>query len=96
LRSARGETDAYAALRVCLPFLAGLFDFGSWSLEGTQETLRIELAGFARTPPSLHDWLSGVIEHAARSGGRPYRVTVARANVETGEGSIGFVATLSV
>jgi serine/threonine protein kinase len=93
LRSVRSQSDGYAALRVSLPVLAGLFDFGEWSLESTQDSLRVEASGFFRTPLSLHDWLAGVVEHAVRSTGQPYRLTLSRPSSEAEEGPIQFVAT---
>ncbi len=92
LRSARNQANGYAALRAVLPILSGLFDFGRWSLEGAPESLRIEVTGFARTPPSLHDWLAGVIEHAARSTGRPYRVAVKRGSADAEDAAVEFTA----
>jgi len=94
LRSVRHQADGYAALRAALPILAGLFDFGQWSLDGVPEALRVEATGFFRTPPSLHDWLSGVIEHAARSTGRPYRVAIRRGTGDAEDAPIEFSATL--
>jgi hypothetical protein len=94
LRTARSQADGYSALRSALPVLSGLFDFGQWSLEGIPESLRIEVSGFSQTPPSLQDWLAGVLEHAARSTGRPYRVGVHRAAADTENGFIAFTATL--
>jgi serine/threonine protein kinase len=95
LRSVRNQTDGYVALRAALPIFSGLFDFGRWSLEGVPQSLRIEAMGFARTPPSLHDWLAGVIEHAARSTGRPYRVAVLRGAADVEDAAIEFTATLA-
>jgi|ERR1017187_1196641 serine/threonine-protein kinase len=95
LHSARNQANGYAALRAVLPILSGLFDFGRWSLEGAPESLRIEVTGFARTPSSLHDWLAGVIEHAARSTGRPYRVAVKRGSADAEGASVEFTATLT-
>jgi hypothetical protein len=95
LRSARGHVGGYAVLRVALPLLAGLFDFGEWSLESTTESLRMEITGFPLTPPSLHDWLAGVVEHAVRSTGLPFRLTLARPSANAEEGPIEIVATLA-
>ena len=95
LRSVRSQADGYVALRAALPVLSGLFDFGRWSLEGAPESLRIEAAGFAQTPSSLHDWLAGVIEHAARSTGRPYRVAVHRGAADVEGVSIEFTVALT-
>ncbi len=87
LRSARSQPDGYVALREVLPILQGLFDFGQWGQEGDPQRVRVVAGGLARTPPSLHDWLGGVIEQAARSTGRPYRVFVQREPNADGEGA---------
>jgi len=95
LRSVRNQTDGYVALREALPILSGLFDFGRWSLEGVPQGLRVVAQGLARTPPSLHHWLAGVIEHAARSTGRPYRVLLQQETADTEDAAIEFRATLA-
>lgn len=78
LRNVRGQSETTGALRVGVSACSGLFDFGRWTIDEESDPLRILLAGFGHVPPSLIDWLAGVIEHAARAAGRPYRVTVAR------------------
>jgi serine/threonine protein kinase len=92
--SAGHQPDGHAALRAVLPAFSGLFDFGQWSLEGSPESLRIHLRGFSRTPRSLHDWLSGVVERVARASGRPYQVAVARQTSPSAGGVVEFVAVL--
>lgn len=95
LRSARNQTDGYVALREALPIIAGLFDFGRWSLQGDSQSVRLIADGLARTPASLHDWLAGVIEQSARSTGRPYRVSIHReANHAAEDSAIQFTAAL--
>ena len=95
LRSVRQQADAYLALREALPILSGLFDFARWTLEGTPQATRLGVTGLARTPPSLHDWLAGVIEQAARATGRPYRVTLLREAADVEDAAIEFTATLA-
>ena len=95
LRSARNQADGYVALREALPNITGLFDFGRWTLQGDAQLARLVASGLARTPPSLHDWLAGVIELAARATGRPYRVSIHRETNDVDEDSaIQFTATL--
>ncbi len=76
LRSVRSQGEGAAVLKAALPVISGLFDFGRWSLDGEVNAMRIQATGFAQVPPSLRDWLGGVIEHAARSTGHPYQVNV--------------------
>jgi hypothetical protein len=93
-RSVRNQTDGYAALREALPILSDLFDFARWGLEGGPQAVRLRASGLGRIPPSLHDWLAGVIEQAARSTGHAYRVALLREGAD-GEDALEFTATLA-
>jgi serine/threonine protein kinase len=94
LRSVRNQGDGAAALKAALPIISGLFDFGRWSLDGEASVMRIQATGFAQVPPSLRDWLGGVIEHAGRSTGHPYQVNVVLPS-DTEDAPVEFIVSLA-
>lgn len=94
LRSARAHGDGEAALRAVLPICSGLFDFGKWALEADESALCVRVTGIMSLPPSIHDWLAGVLEHAARSTGHPYRVMLVRGPADAENAPVDFIARL--
>jgi serine/threonine protein kinase len=95
LRSVRNQGEGVAALKAALPILSGLFDFGRWSLDGEAGAMRLQATGFAQVPSCLRDWLGGAIEHAARSTGHPYRVSVVPLAGGAEDASVEFTVSLA-
>jgi serine/threonine protein kinase len=95
LRSVRNQGEGAAALKAALPIVSGLFDFGRWSLDGETSAMHIQATGFAQVPASLRNWLGGVIEHAARSTGHPYQVSVAPQARDAEDAPVEFTVSLA-
>jgi serine/threonine protein kinase len=94
LRSARAHGDAEAALRAVLPICSGLFDFGRWTLENDENPLCVRVTGIMQLPTSIHDWIAGVLEHASRSTGHPYRVLLVRGQPDAEDAPVDFIVHL--
>jgi hypothetical protein len=57
--------------------------------------MHIQATGFAQVPASLRNWLGGVIEHAARSTGHPYQVSVAPQARDAEDAPVEFTVSLA-
>ena len=95
LRSVRKQVDGLTALKTALPIISGLFDFGRWILDGDASTMCVQATGFTQVPLSLCDWLGGVIEHAARSTGQLYLVSVPERTGTSEDASVEFVVKMA-
>jgi len=94
VRSTRRQTDLLQVMRTAIPICADLFDFGSWRVEDDGGTLRVVIDNFVGVPASVLDWLSGVIEHAARSTGKSYRAVVVTTGTLPADPRVEFQITL--
>lgn len=94
LRSVRAKGDGQAALRTAIPICAGLFDFGHWTLDLDADALIVQVTEFADLPEALWDWVAGVLEHAVRATGHPYRVQVQRRVLGEENAPVEFMVSL--
>ena len=94
VRSTRRQTDLLQVMRAAIPICADLFDFGLWNVEDDGGDLRVVIDNFYGVPASVLDWLSGVIEHAARSTGKSYRAVVIAAGTLPADPRVEFQINL--